>query len=88
MESFLTEVHFPQLTEEQATELEAPLTTEEIAEAIAKFPRSKSPGSDGLPIELYSSYSEFLVPKLLSLYNHIFEALNLPASVREASANP
>lgn len=35
MYSFLTEIHIPKLTEEQTAELEAPLTTEIIAEAIA-----------------------------------------------------
>lgn len=66
-------------------ELEAPLTTEEIAGAIAEFPRSKAPGSVDLPVEFYSTYSELLAPKLLSLYNSIYEDSNVPASMREAT---
>lgn len=48
---FLNEVQIPQLTSQQTAELEKPLLAEEIAEAIAKFSRSKSPGSfSGLKI--------------------------------------
>lgn len=72
MDSFLSDLPLPQLTEEQVEELEAPLTADEISEAIAQFPGSKAPGSGGPPVEFYSSYSELLVPKLLSLYNSIF----------------
>lgn len=84
MEAFLNEAQIPRLTEQQMTELEKPLTAEEIAEAITKFPQFKSPGSNGLPIELFFTCFEFLVPKLLRLFNHIFEDSHLPASMREA----
>lgn len=85
MDSFLVELPFPQSSEDQAGELEAPLTIDEISRALAEFPRSKTPGSDGLPVEFYSTYSELLVPRLLSLYNSIFENSELPASMRETT---
>lgn len=71
VESFLGEIQLPHLTVQQMTDLDRSLSTEEIAEAIAAFPRSKSPGSDGL--------------RLHKLYNHIFETSTLPASMREAT---
>lgn len=85
MQSFLEELTVPQLTDKQVEELEAPLTTDKISRAIAEFSRSEAPESDGLPVEFYSTYSELLVPKLLWLYNTIFESSDLPASMREAT---
>lgn len=70
---------------EQSRELKAPLTGDEISRAIAEFPRSKASGSDGLPVEFYSTYSDLLIPWLLTLYNSIFENSDLPASMREAT---
>lgn len=85
MDHFLSNIILPQLSESQVELLEAPLTVEEIKFAIADFTRSKSPGSDGLPIEFYAHFSEILIPKLLSLYNTMFETSTLPASMREAT---
>lgn len=85
MDCLLDEIAFPRLAEEQVRLLEAPLTVEEIATAIASFARSKSPGSDGLPIEFYSQYSEVITPKLLALYNEMFKSFTLPISMREAT---
>lgn len=85
MNHFLENIPFPRLTEDQISMLDAPLTTDEIAEALAGFTRSKSPGSDGLPVEFYLQYSELLIPKLLALYNYALETFELPPSLREAT---
>ena len=85
MQSFFETITLPSLTVEQTTLLEAPLTSKEITEAIASFARSKTPGSDGLPIEFYSQYSQILSPKLLQLYNSMFETHVLPPTMREAT---
>ena len=45
--------------------LEAPITLEEIKQAVAGMPNQKSPGLDGLPIEVYKRYGEVLLPELL-----------------------
>lgn len=80
-DSFLSELPLPQLTEEQVEELEAPLMADKISGAIVEYHGSKALVLDGLPVEFYSTYSELLVPKLLSLYNSIFETSELPTSV-------
>lgn len=85
MNLFLESFTFPQLTSDQVNFLEAPLTTNEIVTAFARFARSKSLGSDGLPIEFYSQFNEILTLKLLALYNHPFETLTLPPFMREAT---
>ena len=84
MEDLLAGITFPQLNDTQRAILDAPLTQDEIAAAIASFARSKAPGSDGLPIEFYAQYSKILTPKLLALYNHLFDNSTLPPSMREA----
>lgn len=85
IETFLGELTIPQLSAEQVEELEAPLTIDKVSGALAEFPASKSPGSDGLPAEFYSTYSEVLIPRLLQLYEAIFKDSRLPASMREAT---
>lgn len=85
MVTFLSDLPLPLLTEEKVEELEAPLMADEISGAIAEFHGSVAPGSDDLPVEFYSTYSELLVPKLLSLNNSIFETSELPASMCEAT---
>lgn len=85
MNLFLESVTFPQLLSNQVVLLESLLTIDEIVTAIASFARSESLGSDGLPLEFYSQFSEILTPKLLALYNHFFETFTLPPSMREAT---
>lgn len=84
-ENFFSRITLPQLTTEQIDILETPITIDVITAAVASFARSKSPGSDGLPIEFYSQFSEVLIPKLLKLYNHLFETFTLAPSMREAT---
>lgn len=71
-QAFLQNIPFPQISESQMNDLEAPLTTDEIAAAIASLAPAKAPGTDGIPLDFYAAYSETLVPELLKLYNHIF----------------
>lgn len=66
------------------SQLEAPITLDCIAEALAHLPPSKAPGSDVLPLEFYTQFQEVLIPKLQALYAHIFESATLPASMGEA----
>lgn len=61
----LAGINFPKLSDTQVATLEAPLTSDEVAIAIASFHRSKAPGSDGLPIEFYAQYSELFTPKFV-----------------------
>lgn len=83
-QTFLKDIPFPQLSESQVTELEAPLNLDEIALAIASLAPAKAPGGDGLPLDFYAAYSEILIPELLLLFNHIFDTETLPDSLRQA----
>lgn len=83
-QAFLQNIIFPQLSEAQVTALEAPLSTHEIATAIASLASAKAPTQDGLPLDFFATCSEVLIPELLKLYNHIFEFETLPECLRQA----
>ena len=44
------------LSKEQKSNLDKPITTEEVFDAIKKLPTGKSPGLDGFPVEFYKEY--------------------------------
>ena len=82
--ALLRDVSFPTLSQEQVSVLEAPITTVCVEVALASLPTSKTPVSDGIPLELYKQFQGTLVPRLCALYNHAFETGVLPSSMSEA----
>lgn len=81
---FLSNIAFTQLTSSQIEILEAPISKDDVAEAMSHLASSKAPGSDGLPLEFYNTYSEILTPKLHELFNYMFDSGSLPKSMNEA----
>ena len=81
---FLESITLPQLEEMDREHLNAPLTLEEFQVALATFPNSKAPGSDGLPIELYKKFGGVLLPELLHMLKNAFDTDSLPGSMYEA----
>lgn len=51
MHSFLDELSFPTIDPDVATDLDSPLTTEEIISVFNNMQSNKSPGPDGFPVE-------------------------------------
>lgn len=66
------------------TLLEAPITVDDISTAISQLAASKAPGSDGLPLEFYATYSEIFIPKLHNLYQFKVNSDSIPSTVQEA----
>lgn len=61
------------LSEDLKTELDLPLTKQELTNAVASMSNDKSPGIDGLPIEVY----KILWPKIAdTFYDSAIESLN------------
>lgn len=54
LDSFLEDVPFPRLSEEDRQMLEDPLTVEELGEALHTMQTGKSPGPDGYLVEWHS----------------------------------
>ena len=51
-ESFLSNWDIPRLTEEQKLSCKGKITPEECAAVLENFQNNKSPGNDGIPVEL------------------------------------
>ena len=65
------------------TALDQEITIEDLTNALNSLPNYKTPGSDGLTVEFYSHFWEFLGPKLVQVLNFSFYFGLLPDSQRE-----
>lgn len=83
--SYLGTIPLPNLTPEQCSLLERPISCEEVQDAIASLKNGKSPGPDGLPGEFYKKFSEFLAPQLHDVFLKAKEIGSLPPSAYEAT---
>lgn len=81
---FLQNVPFAMITDAERDTLNSPITLEELIEPLAEVLHHKSPGSDGLPVVVYSRYSDVLLPLLLRILSEAVEMGRLPESMQEA----
>ena len=63
----------------------APVSEEEVNEAIKDAKLGSAPGPDGLPYEFYKVFSSSLVPLLTRVYNHYILEVVFPQSYRTAT---
>ena len=85
MDTFLEKYNLSKLNEEEAENLNRPITAEEIEAVIKKLPTHKSPGPDGFTGEFYKVFKEELTPILQRLLQKIQTDGRLPNSFYEAS---
>ena len=85
MDTFLEKYNLPKLNEEEAENLNRPITAEETEAVIKKLPSHKSPGPDGFTGEVYKAFKEELTPILHILLQKIQNDGRLPNSFYEAS---
>lgn len=71
-DDFLQRISIPTLSEKDRIDIDAPVTLEELKLAVARMPNQKSPGPDGLPVEIYKRYGEVLLPELLKTLGWAF----------------
>lgn len=65
MDMFFKNLVIPTFTEEVREGLEVQITLAELQQATTGMENQKSPGPDGLPIEIYKRYGKILLPELL-----------------------
>ena len=62
MDKFLEKNNLPKLNEEEAENLNGPITADEIEAVIKKLPTHKTPGPDGFTGEFYKAFKGELPP--------------------------
>ena len=85
MDKFLEKYSLPKLKEEEAENLNRPITAGEIKAVIKKPLKYKSPGLDSFTGEFYKAFKEELTPILHKLFKKIQNDGRLPNCFYEAS---
>ena len=85
MDKFLEKYNLPKLNEEEAENLNRPITADEIEAVIKKLLTHKSPGPDSFTGEFYRAFKGELTPILHRLFQKTQEDGRLPNSFYEAN---
>ena len=85
MDTFLEKCNLPKLNEEEAENLNRPITADKIEAVIKKLPTHKSLGPDGFTGEFYKAFTEELTPIFHRLFKKTQTDVKLPNSFHEAS---
>ena len=85
MDTFLDKYNLPKLNDEEAENLNRPITADEIKAVLTKLPTHQSPGPDGFTGEFYKAFKEELTPILHRLFKKIQTDGRLPNSFYKAS---
>lgn len=81
---FFSKIHLPSLTEKETRDMIKPITKQEVLKTIKSLKNSKSPGTDGLPGELYKFFAEQLSPVRLKVFNYTLSKRDPPQTWSEA----
>lgn len=84
MNNFLDNINIPKISEVIKGELEKDITLVEWSVAIDSIKGGKTPGPDGIPIEVYKMFKHRLMPPLLEMFKESFHNGILPTSLRGA----
>uniref|UniRef100_A0A674NQL5 Reverse transcriptase domain-containing protein n=1 Tax=Takifugu rubripes TaxID=31033 RepID=A0A674NQL5_TAKRU len=82
--NFLDKIQIPKISEVIKGKLEKEITLMELSTAIDSIKVGKTPGPDGIPIEIYKVFKYRLMAPLLEMFKESFHNGILPTSLRGA----
>lgn len=72
------------MMDQDKTVLDKQLRVEEMLEAVRSMRSGKTPGPNGIPIEIHKLFPVKLLPPLLEMFEEAYESGILPPSLRSA----
>ena len=74
----------PQVSREANSQLDSPLTPQELYAALQSMQGRKAPGIDGLTVEFYKAFWDILAHDIIEVFNESLVSGSLPLSCRRA----
>ena len=84
IDAYLDQIRLPALTEDRQNLCNHAISLVECEVALGNMKLNKSPGDDGLPMEVYRTFWKDIGDLLVEIYNDCFERKELPLSMRKA----
>lgn len=84
LDEFLNQIDIPKLDDNAQKELNLPISMSELSEAIDSMKGGKTPGPDGIPIDIYKTFKGMLLAPLLEMCEESLEKGELPSTLRTA----
>uniref|UniRef100_A0A670JJJ0 Reverse transcriptase domain-containing protein n=1 Tax=Podarcis muralis TaxID=64176 RepID=A0A670JJJ0_PODMU len=84
IERYLKEKVMRKISLAQKELLDAPISKEEVEEAIKELKRGKAPGPDGFTASYYKEMKDILIDPLTKVMNNILKEKDMPGTWREA----
>lgn len=78
LKSYIQRLQIKEISEIDREDLNKPVTSEEIQEAIGSMKLGKAPGPDGFTTKFYKIFQKEVLPKLQIIANNILNGDSFP----------
>ncbi len=85
MDDFFSSISLPAITEEQRIILNAPITREEVLNAIKMLQNGKASGPDGLNSEFYKEFNDVLLDPMFEMFKDSLSGKGLPQTLQDTN---
>ena len=68
-----SQIQLPQMKETQKTQLEKPITQDDVAAAIKELKLNKRPGPDGFSTRYYKTFKDLISPRMAEAFNDLLK---------------
>ncbi len=82
---FFSSISLPAITEEQRIILNAPITQEEVLNAIKMLQNGKASGPDGLNSEFYKEFNDVLLDPMFEMFKDSLSGKGLPQTLQDTN---